>query len=235
MVFKNKDVIICDFDGTLVDSIGIWDLVDRKLISVHGKEPHENIGKERTKFLSEHTGGDIYDKYCSYLLSTYGIQGYTSQQLSNIRNKVSWNYQTYDIDYKEGAPEFLHKAKELGYKLVLVTSSPKKAMDIYINDNENIKSKANIIETFDTIITADDVTHKKPNPETYEKAVRTLNFPKSRVIAIEDELVGVESAITAGIEVISMYDKYSDKDRDFINKLATFSFNDFPSLTMRLK
>lgn len=235
MVFNNKKVIVCDMDGTLIDSIGLWNDVDKEIVSMHGKTPHENIGIERTKFLSENTSGDIYAKYAGYLMQTYNITGYTNLEFSDLRSKLSTNYHENYMDYKPYADEFLLKAKELGYMLILATSSSKWIIDIYSQKNANMMKKANMKEVFDHILTREDVNEKKPNPQVYLEAIKRSKMNKNEIIALEDELVGVESATSAGIQVISMYDKYSDLDRQLIDSMADYSFNDYMTLTKRLK
>lgn len=235
MVFNNKKVIVCDMDGTLIDSIGLWNDVDKEIVSMHGKIPHDNIGLERTKFLSENTSGDIYANYAKYLMETYGISGYTPLEFSNLRSKLSTDYHINHMDYKPGADEFLNKAKELGYMLILATSGSKWIIDIYSNKNVNMMRKANMQELFDHILTREDVSKKKPNPQVYLEATRRSGMRKNEIIALEDELVGIKAAIGAGIEVISMYDKYSDTDRQLIDAMADYSFKDYKSLIKRLK
>ena len=41
----------------------------------------------------------------------------------------------------------------------------------------------------------------------------------------EDSLIGVEASKAAGIETAVIYDRYSDDDREYINKLADYNFN----------
>ncbi len=234
MVFRNKNAIICDMDGTLIDSIPLWNDVDRKLVEYYGKVPHERIGEERSKFLSENTSGDIYVKYGQYLIDTYELEGLDAEKVSSLRSDMSKQYHEEEMDYKEGADEFLRKAKEKGFKLILASSTSKWVIDAYTTKNKKMMSKANMLDIFDIILTREDVSLKKPNPEIYKVATKLSGFDKCRVIAIEDELVGVKAAVDAGIDVISMYDKHADIDRDYINALSTYSFKDFPTLTKRL-
>jgi len=67
-------------------------------------------------------------------------------------------------------------------------------------------SKARITEHLGTglsdqlsaLITADDVTHTKPHPEPYLKAVEELNKPAGNCLIIENAILGIESAKAAG-------------------------------------
>ena len=81
------------------------------------------------------------------------------------------------------------------------------------------------------IITKDDVSLKKPNPEVYNKIIEKFQIKDlSRCIVIEDSLTGVLAAKNAKLDVIVMYDKYSDKDRDRINELADYTVSNFKEL-----
>jgi HAD superfamily hydrolase (TIGR01509 family) len=58
---------------------------------------------------------------------------------------------------------------------------------------------AGITHLFDVIVTADDVTHSKPAPDVYERAVTVLEVDPARCIAYEDSEIGMTSAQGAGI------------------------------------
>ena len=66
-MFKNKKLIIFDMDGTLIDSVGIWNEVDSKLIeSIGGIITDENIQVQRDQTLKRFKDGDIYLEYCRF-------------------------------------------------------------------------------------------------------------------------------------------------------------------------
>ena len=116
-------------------------------------------------------------------------------------------------------------------KIALATVSRRETLDIYINENENLKNKCNIQEYFDFIVTKDDVKLKKPNPEVYNKIIENFNITDlSKCIVIEDSLTGVLAAKNANLDVIVIYDKYSEKDRNKINELADYNVNNFKEL-----
>ena len=58
-----------------------------------------------------------------------------------------------------------------------------------------------ITTAFPIIITADDVAHSKPDPETYRLAIEKLAVPPERALVFEDTLDGLLSARAAHIPV----------------------------------
>jgi len=121
--------------------------------------------------------------------------------------------------------------KSQNIKLALGTVSRRETLEIYINENKNIRNKCNLQEYFDFIVSKDDVTLKKPNPEVYNKILDHFNIDDlSKCIVIEDSLSGVLAAKNANLDVIAIYDKFSDKDRDKINELADFTVSNFNEL-----
>ncbi len=63
-----------------------------------------------------------------------------------------------------------------------------------------------LLDHFDAVITADDVTHHKPHPETFLKAAAALGIAPAFCLAFEDTEVGMQSARDAGMDVIDVND-----------------------------
>jgi beta-phosphoglucomutase family hydrolase len=59
-------------------------------------------------------------------------------------------------------------------------------------------------ERFHAIITAEDVSHGKPDPEVFLKAAGRLGVAPERSVVFEDALVGIEAAHRGGMKVIAV-------------------------------
>ena len=227
---KKVDLVIFDLDGTLIDSNGTHNYLDAELIHWLGEDKSiEECIKERDEFFKNNNIGDIYLNYCEYLRTKYKSK-LSKEEILQYRRNLSKEV-SKDIKYKPDADEMIKYLKNNKIKIALATVSRRETLDIYINENENIKSKCNIKEYFDFILTKDDVKLKKPNPEAYNRIIENFNITDlSRCIVIEDSLTGVLAAKNANLDVIVIYDKYSDKDRNKINELADYNVNNFKEL-----
>ena len=58
---------------------------------------------------------------------------------------------------------------------------------------------------------------------------------KEECLIIEDSYTGVLASKNAGIEVINIYDKYADVERDKINSITDYSINSYKELIDLLK
>ena len=227
---SNLDLVIFDLDGTLIDSNGKHNYLDIELVHFLGdnKKPEE-ILQERDGFIKNNKTGDIYLNYCNYLSTKYN-SNLSGEEILQYRRNLSKNA-SKDIKYKPDADKMIKYLKSQNIKLALATVSRKETIDIYINENENIKNKCNIKDYFDLIITKDDVTLKKPNPEVYNKIIEKFQIKDlSKCIVIEDSLTGVLAAKNANLDVIVMYDKYSDKDREKLDELADYTVFNYKEL-----
>jgi HAD superfamily hydrolase (TIGR01509 family) len=61
-----------------------------------------------------------------------------------------------------------------------------------------------IPDTFETIVGAGDADHPKPAPDLYQETCRRLGVPCSRVVVLEDSLIGVQAARAAGTTVFAI-------------------------------
>ena len=180
---KDKKYIIFDLDGTLIDSIGIWNDVDNILIKRYANIDinKSTIQDERDTFLNNNPNGNTYLNYSQYLIERYKIKGISKDELTEERIKI-----------------FREVSLEISFK----------------------PDVANLI-------TKDDVINKKPHPEIYFKAMEHYNAKPYECLIFEDSYTGVLSDKNANIDVINIYDKYADIDRNLIDELTTYKINSY--------
>ncbi|MBI2610709.1 HAD family phosphatase [Candidatus Kaiserbacteria bacterium] len=95
---------------------------------------------------------------------------------------------------REGAGEYLERAKIIGGNLVLASLTPDK-------DAERILTGSHLKPFFTFILTESDVQKKKPDPEVYQKAAKLRGVVNPNMLVHEDSPVGVASGKAAGSPV----------------------------------
>ena len=118
------------------------------------------------------------------------------------KNKISIEKEIpYRAEFKpflkliDGLDLFLEKAKAKGWKMAIGSAAIMSNVD-FVLDGLQIR------HYFDAVISADEVTNSKPDPETFLRCAAALGADPSRCIVWEDAPKGVESALNAGMKSV---------------------------------
>ncbi|MBR2587847.1 MAG: HAD family phosphatase [Bacilli bacterium] len=234
---KEKKYIIFDIDGTLIDSIGVWNKTDQIIIEKLAKKKVDlnTIQIDRDNFLNDNQDSDIYLAYCEYLIKKYRFNTIDANELLKRRWNISNEILEKDMDFKPNAVKLILRLKKMGFVLVLATMTTQTQLEVYSKKNIKMARQMNINDVFNLILKKEDVKSKKPNPEIYNKVMLHYNAKPNECLTFEDSYAGVLASKNAGIEVINIYDKYADLDRDKINAIADYTIKDYEELVKYLE
>lgn len=186
--------IIFDFDDTLVDAdtlhIEAWEktLVDH---NIKNFDDFRSLRAEKMMGKSSLHNAQLIVEH--YKINT------TPEDFFHKKTKIFIELITR-LKLLPGAIHSLKLFKKAGLKLAIATGSPKE----YI---EKALKQFKIFNYFTTIITSEDVSKGKPDPETYLKACQELRLLPKECLVIEDATAGVESAKAAGCKCIAIPNK----------------------------
>lgn len=223
-----KEVIIFDLDGTLIDSVNMFNEIYSELIKeIAGKlVSAEQIQDDWDEFAHTHKNeGDMFDGFLLFLDGKYNDRKGDLEILREEYKKIEADYILNKIEFKDYAKEVIELLKEKNYKLALATISPRSVLDIYNYQNQNLVSKFKIYDCFDLVLSYDDVKNRKPDPEVYLTVVERMNVPKEKCLIVEDSLEGVKAANNAGIEVLNIVDENMFNTQERIDELCDYKMN----------
>jgi len=91
----------------------------------------------------------------------------------------------------DGAVELVRDLRRAGARLAVGSSGPRANIDLVL-------SAMGMTDAFEIVVSAEDVTRGKPDPQVFQLACRRLDLPPARCVVIEDAPVGVAAAKAAG-------------------------------------
>ncbi|MDO4642970.1 MAG: HAD family phosphatase [Cardiobacteriaceae bacterium] len=100
--------------------------------------------------------------------------------------------------FMPGADVLIHKLHQEGVPLALVTGDFRRNVERDFARSTHPE----LFEAFDVVITHDDVTQPKPDPQPYLQAAAALGIAPENLLVIEDSPPGIQAAVNAGCRTL---------------------------------
>jgi len=196
--------IIFDFDGTLVDSMFIWQTIGSDYLLSKNIKPKKNLYNS-LKSLSLEEAAEYYQK-------NYNIKDNKSKILKDI-NIILKNYYLNKVCLKEGVKEFLNFLFINKIEMCIATATDKEMVEIVL-------SKYCLNKYFKKVLTCNEVGEGKNSSLIFDKAISSLELKKEQVYIFEDSLHAIETAKKNGFKIVGVEDFYSKEDKEQIVMLS---------------
>lgn len=214
-VFPGKaqlDAVIFDLDGTLLDSLSAWEHSGTNFLRTQGIHPPDGLDEVLVK-MSLSDGARLLKEQFSLPQS--------SEEILRLTLEPVRRHYFEDIAAKPGVPETLRYLKSQGVKLCVATASDRELAEAAL-------ARLGLLDTFDFILTCDEVGVGKRSPAVYEEALRRLGTDKSRTLVAEDARYALETAKNAGFMTAGVADAHTPAaDAEKIREAADYYVESF--------
>lgn len=198
---------IFDMDGTLTDSMFVWDecmdeVLHRYFHTTRDQMDQAMVQKMDTAPIS--IGGPMLCEYFSSSIDPNEILG--------MMREYFRDFYCNKIELKDGVRELLDHLKKKGVRMCVASASSPEMVRAALKHCE-------IEDCFCAVLTCDDVKKSKEYPDIYEAALSLLNTPKETTWIFEDAVIALRTAHRMGMNTVGIYDA-GQKEQEEIRSLS---------------
>lgn len=195
------EAVIFDMNGVIVDDEPVHELAFKEVCKKYGiiltSKDYSNLCLGRT------------DKECFLnIIEESNVKDVNVNRfVNNLVNLKSRKYLELIQKHIKAFPHAIQLIKQLkhNFRLALTSSSSRDEISM-------ILTHFKINGFFEIIVSAQDVTNGKPNPEPYLLTAKKLEVKPKNCLVIEDSKNGVESAKSAGMYCIGIHNPLISQD-----------------------
>lgn len=211
----NDRAVLWDLDGTLVDSAEYhwlsWrDTMAAEGLSITYEQFLESFGQKNDRILRAWLGAEA-----------------DAERVTRIGDAKEEEYRRLarerGLTPLPGAREWAERLHERGWRQAIASSAPRANVEVMLG-------VLGLSRDFDAIVSAEDVTAGKPDPQVFLKAAERVGVTPDRCVVVEDAAAGVEAARRAGMRSIGV-SRTAVLDADvFVRSLADLPADAFDRL-----
>jgi len=189
-IFQNKKAALFDLDGTIIDSLPYWETALRLVLEDVSDGTAPLYRASTGAYLGEIWKNTIKKSDLETELSVEELVKKTQQEYLNLFNDNP-------LEPRDGFWSLIDILKNDKNWVLALTSNSDNSVVEPVLKNLNINEGV-----FDIILTGDQVKHRKPSPDIYNKALKKLKLKSKDAIVFEDSLSGARASGKSGIDTI---------------------------------
>jgi len=181
--------VIFDMDGVLIDSnpfhLRIWS---------------EFLRAHNVPFNPETLGAEIFGQRDDKALRMFFGEDLSDEQSRRWSEELEHNFREAFRPHAQplpGAAKLIEECHAQGIPMAVASSAMKKNVDFVVQALQ-------LDRYFRAIVSGDEVSHPKPDPEIYLVAAGHLGVQPSRIVAFEDSPIGIEAVVRAGMKCVAI-------------------------------
>jgi HAD superfamily hydrolase (TIGR01509 family) len=184
-MLSRKRLLIFDFDGTLVDSSPLHARAFAETFAPHGVEvDYARIAGLTTDAAVDRLAAD----------AGLALDAAERERLIDAKRARGLDLMEAELVPIGGAPEFVRRAAGR-FRLAICTSASRRGVTAAL-------ARVDMTDRFDPLITAEDVTRGKPDPEIFFQALERTGTGPDEALVFEDADSGIAAARAGGIDVL---------------------------------
>ena len=209
---KKIKCAVFDFDGTLFDSMFIWDNAGDVFLNSLGKKAKPSL-REELRPLS------LYQSAC-YLQKEYDLDLSVQQIMEGI-NKIIEHFYIHEVLPKPGVVDFLQQMQNAGIPMCIATASDRRHI-------QSALKRCKMDGFFKEIFTCDEIGCGKDEPVIFRKAMERFDAQPHNTVVFEDALHAIKTAREDGFLVVGVFDDSEPRQKQICELTDCYiaDFND---------
>lgn len=196
--------VIFDVDGTLLDSMQIWDHAAKRYLKREGIEAEDG--------LSDILFSMTMMEGAEYVIKAYNLKKNPEEIIEGI-NEIVFQFYRDEVQEKAGVTELLEKFQQKRIKMAVATSTDRFLIEAAFK-------RLGLMKYFERIFTCSEVGASKNVPKIFLEASNVLGTDVEHTWVFEDGLYALRTAKNAGFHTVGVYDRASDKDQEKLREEA---------------
>lgn len=181
---KNYQYYLFDWDGCLAQTLKVWLDSYKEVFAEYGLQPSESD-------ITSKVFGD-WNGPLKVGLPQNKLDGYTQKLLQLVNSRL------VHVELYPHVLEVIQELHNRGKKLAILSTSKRESI-------EPALKRYDLERYFEVILTAENVTNHKPDPEIIDKALHLLAGHKDQAVIIGDSKSDLGAAQNATIDSILFY------------------------------
>lgn len=210
-MLQNTQAIIFDLDGTLVDSMWLWNDIDIEFLEARGLTLPETYQHDIEGMSFTETA--IYTKELFRLPESV-------DELKTIWNRMAIEKYTYEVPFKPSAEKFLRYCKGQRIAMGIATSNSRELVNAVVQALQ-------LDNYIQEIVTSCEVEKGKPAPDVYLEAAKRLGISPEHCLVFEDVPMGILAGKNAGMRVCAVEDAFSEDKQAEKRRLADYYISSY--------